>query len=354
MTDPDRPGVTYRASGVDIQAGDRAVELIRAQVARTNRPEVVGGLGGFAGLFAIDPTRWRQPLLATSTDGVGTKLAIARAMDRHTTVGLDLVGMVVDDIVVCGAEPLFLTDYIACGRVVPELMEAIVSGVADGCALAGCALIGGEIAEHPGLLEPGEYDLAGAGVGMVEADDLLGADRVRAGDVVIALASSGLHANGYSLARRVLLEMAGLPLGGALDELDGATLGESLLTPTRIYARDCLALAAEVEIHAFAHITGGGLAGNLARVIPDRLSAVLDRGSWALPAIFRLIADRGCVVTDEMESTFNEGIGMLAVLPPVAVDPALAMLKSRDVPAWVVGEVRAGRGVTLVGEHRAG
>jgi phosphoribosylformylglycinamidine cyclo-ligase len=332
---------TYAAAGVDIEAGDRAVELMKDAVRRATRPEVVGGLGGFAGLFDVSAiARYRRPLLATSTDGVGTKLRIAQAMDRHDTIGIDLVGMVVDDLVVVGAEPLFMTDYIACGKVVPERMAAIVGGVAEGCRLAGCALIGGETAEHPGVMDADDYDVAGAGVGVVEADALLGPDRVRAGDVVVAMASSGLHSNGYSLARHVLLSLAGLRLDAALDELDGALLGDVLLAPTRIYARDCLALCAAVDVHAFAHVTGGGLAANLARVLPSGVAAAIDHASWTPPPVFSLIADRGRVAADEMERTFNMGVGMVAVLPPEAVDPALALLEGRGVRGWVAGDIR--------------
>jgi len=350
---PEGPGTTYAGAGVDIAAGDRAVELMRSSVAGASRPEVVGGLGGFAGLFAFDVERYRRPLLATATDGVGTKLAIAQAMDRHDTVGIDLVGMVVDDLVVCGAEPLFLTDYIACGAVVPERVAEIVAGVAEGCRQAGCALLGGETAEHPGGLRPDEYDLAGAGVGVVDAGDLLGPDRVRPGDVVIAMASAGVHSNGYSLVRQVL-KAARLRLDEELPEL-GGPLGEVLLIPTRIYARDCLAVAAEVEVHAFAHVTGGGLAANLARVLPPHLDAVLDRDSWTPPPVFALIAARGRVDAAEMERTFNQGVGMLAVLPPQALDPALDLLAARGVPAWEAGEVIDGAGsARLVGAHPAG
>jgi phosphoribosylformylglycinamidine cyclo-ligase len=325
---------TYAAAGVDIAAGERAVELIRAQL-RSTRPEVVGGLGGFAGLFRIDANR----LLATSTDGVGTKVAIAQAMDRHDTIGIDLVAMVVDDIVVCGAEPLFLTDYIACGRVVPERIAAIVAGIDAGCVLAGCALIGGETAEHPGLLGPHEYDLAGAATGMVTDDRLLHPALVRAGDVVVGMAASGLHANGYSLARHVLLEVARLRLDSTAEL--GEPLGEVLLTPTRIYAKDCLALAAAVETHAFAHVTGGGLSANLARVLPPGLHAVLDRSSWQAPPIFELIADLGNAAPEEMERTFNMGVGMVAVVAPEQADRAVELLSRRAVPAWVAGEIRA-------------
>ncbi|HET7406297.1 MAG TPA: phosphoribosylformylglycinamidine cyclo-ligase [Mycobacteriales bacterium] len=334
-------GATYAAAGVDIEAGDRAVALMKESVARAGRPEVLGGLGGFAGLFRLDLQRWRQPVLATSTDGVGTKIAIARALDRHDTIGIDLVGMVVDDLVVCGAEPLFLTDYIACGKVVPERIAAIVSGVAEGCRQAGCALIGGETAEHPGLMGDDDYDVAGAGVGVVEADRILGPERVRAGDAVIAMASSGLHSNGYSLARHVLLDLARLPLDGPVVALDGQRLGDALLTPTRIYALDCLALLDAAEVHGFAHVTGGGLAANLARVLPDGVEAVVDRSTWEVPAIFRLIAEHGGVAAEEMERTFNQGVGMLALVARADADRAVEQLQRRGVPAWVAGELRA-------------
>jgi phosphoribosylformylglycinamidine cyclo-ligase len=333
VTDSVEGAATYAAAGVSIEAGDRAVELIKKRLTST-RPEVVGGLGGFAGMFRLDDSR----LLATSTDGVGTKVAIAQAMDRHDTIGHDLVGMVVDDIVVCGAEPLFMTDYIACGRVVPERIADIVAGIDAGCALAGCALIGGETAEHPGLLGPDDYDVAGAATGIVAADAVLGPDRVRAGDVIVAMASSGLHSNGYSLARHVLLTVSGLALDATADL--GVPLGEALLTPTRIYARDCLSLAASVEVHAFAHVTGGGLQANLDRVIPAGLEATIDRTTWTRAPIFDLIAARGNVASDEMERTFNLGVGMLAVVPAHVSELALAHLRERGVESWVCGEIR--------------
>ena len=332
-------GASYAAAGVDIEAGERAVELIKKRLTST-RPEVVGGLGGFAGLFRIDDeSDPNGRLLATSTDGVGTKVAIAQAMDVHDTIGIDLVAMVVDDIVVCGAEPLFMTDYIACGQVVPERIADIVAGIDRGCAMAGCALIGGETAEHPGLLGPDDYDVAGAATGMVRAADVLGPDRVRPDDVLIAMASSGLHANGFSLARHVLLDVARIPLDSSADL--GRPLGEVLLTPTRIYAKDCLALAAAGHVHAFSHVTGGGLTANLQRVLPDRLEPVIDRATWTPDPIFDLIAARGGVAPEEMERTFNLGVGMVAVVAADAVGPSLAVLAQRGVDAWVLGELRA-------------
>jgi len=352
---PNGAGASYAAAGVDIDAGEEAVEALRPFAAKAARPEVMGGVGGFAGLFALKAARYTEPVLAASTDGVGTKVAIAQALDKHDTVGLDLVAMVVDDLVVCGAEPLFLQDYIAVGKLVPEQIAELVKGIADGCQQAGCALLGGETAEHPGLMAAGSYDLSATGVGIVEADAMLRPDRVRPGDVLIAMGSTGLHSNGYSLVRHVLLEIARMPLEGHVEEF-GHTLGEELLAPTRIYARDCLALAAETEVRTFAHITGGGLARNLARVLPDGVHAVVERGSWTPAPVFKMIATRGRVERAEMEKTFNMGVGMVAVLPADDVDRALAVLTARHVPAWVLGEVRRcgadpDQRVKLVGEH---
>jgi phosphoribosylformylglycinamidine cyclo-ligase len=348
-------GPSYASAGVDIEAGHRAVELMRAAVARTARPEVMGGIGGFAGLF--DASRlagYRRPLLATATDGVGTKVAIAQRMGRYDTVGVDLVAMVVNDLVACGAEPLFMTDYVVCGALRPERVAAIVGGVAEGCVRAGCALIGGETAEHPGHLGPDDFDLAGAATGVVEADELLGPDRVRPGDVLIAMASSGLHSNGFSLVRK-LIGQHGREL--ALDAEPaglGRPLGEELLTPSRIYARDCLALAASCDVHAFAHITGGGLAANLGRVLPRGADATVDRGTWRPPPVFGLLASRGRVAAAEMERVFNMGVGMVAVVGPGSADRALALLASAAVPAWVAGQVTPGTGnASLSGRHPA-
>ncbi|MCV7194063.1 phosphoribosylformylglycinamidine cyclo-ligase [Mycolicibacterium brumae] len=347
------PGISYASAGVDIEAGDRAVELFKPLAKRATRPEVRGGLGGFAGLFALR-NDYREPLLASSTDGVGTKLAVAQAMDKHDTVGIDLVAMVVDDLVVCGAEPLFLQDYIAIGRVVPERVQAIVAGIAEGCVQSGCALLGGETAEHPGLMAAEHYDLSATGVGVVEADEVLGPERVRPGDVVIGMAASGLHSNGYSLARKVLLEIERLKLEGHVEEF-GRTLGEELLEPTRIYAKDCLALAAETQVRTFCHVTGGGLAGNLERVIPDGLTAELDRGAWSPGPVFGMIAQRGRIERAEMEKTFNMGVGMVAVVAPEDTDRALAILTARHVDCWVLGTVnKGGKGSVrahLRGEH---
>jgi phosphoribosylformylglycinamidine cyclo-ligase len=354
MTDrAGQHGITYGSAGVDIDAGDRAVELLKPLASKATRPEVRGGLGGFAGLFALRGG-YREPVLASSTDGVGTKLAVAQAMDKHDTVGLDLVAMVVDDLVVCGAEPLFLQDYIAVGRTVPERVGELVSGIANGCVIAGCALLGGETAEHPGLMAPDHYDMSATGVGIVEADDVLGPDRVKPGDVIIAMGSSGLHSNGYSLARKVLLEIDRMNLAGHVEEF-GRTLGEELLEPTRIYAKDCLALAAETQVRTFCHVTGGGLAGNLERVVPYGLVAELDRGTWTPAPVFRMIAQRGRIERAEMEKTFNMGVGMVAVVAPEDTDRAMAILTARHLDCWTVGTVKKGGKdeprAQLVGQH---
>ena len=278
---------------MSIEAADKAIELMKGWIEKARRPEMIGGLGGFAGLFDASALKsYDRPLLATSTDGVGTKVAIAQAMDVHDTIGFDLVGMVVDDLVVCGAEPLFMTDYIATGRVVPERIAAIVKGIAEACVEAGCALVGGETAEHPGLLAPDEYDVAGATTGVVEADKLLGPGRVRPGDAIIAMEASGLHSNGYSLVRHVLLGSAGqgrrgLGAGPATSTSSAGRSGEELLEPTRIYAKACLALADRTDTHAMAHVTGGGLAANLERVMPVELSGTIDRRHLDAPADLR-------------------------------------------------------------------
>ena len=357
MTDPTN---AYAAAGVSIEAGDRAVELMKGWVEKARRPEMIGGIGGFAGLFdASALLTYTRPLLATSADGVGTKVAIAQALDKHDTIGFDLVGMLVDDLVVCGAEPLFLTDYIATGRVVPERIAAIVKGIAEACVEAGCALIGGETAEHPGLLDPDEYDVAGATTGVVEAEKLLGPGRVRPGDAVIAMEASGLHSNGYSLVRHVLLTTAGWSLDRHVDEL-GRTLGEELLEPTRVYAKACLDLARNTRTHAMSHITGGGLAANLERVMPDDLVATIDRGTWTPQPVFDLVRRVGSVDQADLERTLNCGIGMVALVAPDDVDRAIAILDGYGIPAWTAGEVAAvsdahgapyGGSVTLTGRY---
>ena len=339
------PAITYADAGVDTAAGDRAVALMKDAVASTMTPAVVGGVGGFAGLVDVSALRdYRRPLLATSTDGVGTKVAIAQALDIHDTIGQDLVGMVVDDIVVVGARPLLMTDYIACGHVVPERIADIVRGIAQACAAIGTPLLGGETAEHPGLMAPDEYDVAGAATGVVEADRMLGAEKVRAGDVLVALGASGLHSNGYSLVRRVI-EHAGWGLEREVPEF-GRTLGQELLEPTRLYTRVCLAMletlsspAAPGPIHALSHITGGGLAANVARVLPDGLIADVDRSSWTVPPVFSTVRELGSVPWEDLEGTLNLGVGMVAVVEPGVVDAVLRVAEGSDIPAWVLGEV---------------
>jgi phosphoribosylformylglycinamidine cyclo-ligase len=344
----------YAAAGVDIVAGERAVELMKASVAASHRPEVLGGLGGFAGFFdASALARYRRPVLATSTDGVGTKVAIAQAMGVYDTIGWDLVGMLVDDLVVTGAEPLFVTDYIACGKVHPERIAAIVGGIAAACTAAGAALLGGETAEHPGLLDPDEFDVAGATTGVVEYDEILGADRVRPDDVVLALASSGLHSNGYSLVRHVVAE-AGWALDRDVPEL-GSTLGEALLTPTRVYAKDLLAMIAAAPVHSISHITGGGLANNLVRVLADGVVADLDRSTWTPPAIFGLVQALGGISQPDIEATLNMGVGMALVLPADSVAAVQQVATAAGIGSWVAGTVSAAAGdparVKLHGEH---
>jgi phosphoribosylformylglycinamidine cyclo-ligase len=345
---------SYASAGVDIEAGERAVELMKSSVRRTKRPEVIGGLGGFAGLFELDTSRYRRPVLASSTDGVGTKIAVAQAADRHDTIGIDMVAMVVDDLVVVGAEPLFLTDYIATGRVVPEKIAAIVAGIAEGCVRAGCALVGGETAEHPGVMDPDDYDVSGAAVGVVERDEMLGADRVTAGDVLLGLRSSGLHSNGYSLARHVLFQRAALGLDATPGELNGRTLADELLEPTRIYALDCLALTRTGAAHAFAHVTGGGLAGNLARVLPPHLDAVIDRRTWTPPPVFDLIRRVGDLAQDQLELTFNMGIGMVAVVSADATESATELLGERGLDVVRLGHTAPGSGRAIMTGVHAG
>lgn len=344
----DEP-LTYAAAGVDTEAGDKAVELMKAAISRTHGPEVIGGVGGFAGLFDASTLKgYRRPLLASSTDGVGTKIAIARALDIHDTIGRDLVAMVVDDIVVCGARPLVMTDYIACGKVVPERIADIVRGLAEGCEEAGVALVGGETAEHPGLMAEDDYDVAGAAVGVVEADALLGPERVREGDAVIALASSGLHSNGYSLVRAIVAR-AGWDLDRQMPEV-GRSLGAALLEPTRIYSRLCVDLAADVSgLRAFAHVTGGGLAANLSRVIPEGLAATVARDSWTVPPIFDVLRVAGDVSWRDIEATLNLGVGMVAIVASDDADALAAACTAAGIDAWELGRVTGddGRAASL-------
>ena len=333
---------SYARAGVDTAAGDLAVELMKASVRATHGPEVVGGVGGFAGLFDVGfLKRYRHPLLATSTDGVGTKVALAQATDKHDTIGFDLVGMVVDDIIVTGARPLFMTDYIACGKVVPQRIAAIVKGIADACAETGTALVGGETAEHPGLLGPDDYDVAGAATGVVERDALLGADRVQHGDVVVACASSGLHSNGYSLVRHILAQQK-LAFTDRSDAL-GGVVGEVLLEPTRLYTGPLLELLESPElgpsVHALSHVTGGGIAANLARVLPPGAWVEVDRSTWSPHSVFRVLADMNGESLESTEGTWNLGLGMIAVVSSDSASAITTRLTELGIPSWVVGMV---------------
>ncbi|GAA5034239.1 phosphoribosylformylglycinamidine cyclo-ligase [Microbacterium fluvii] len=347
----------YTEAGVDTAAGDLAVELMKSAVRRTHGPEVLGGVGGFAGLFDASALRaYAHPLLATSTDGVGTKVAIAQAIDKHDSIGRDLVGMVVDDIVVVGAKPLFMTDYIACGKVFPERIADIVRGIADGCAETGTALVGGETAEHPGLLGINDYDVAGAATGVVEAGRVLGAERVQTGDVVLALSSSGLHSNGYSLVRHIV-SGAGVSYGDNAADF-GTTWGEALLEPTRLYTAPLLRLITELAdgdrdgVHALSHVTGGGIAANLARVLPRGSWVDVDRTTWSPPPVFRVLADLGGLALEQTEGTWNLGIGFLAVVAADKADAAASALAHDGIAAWQVGVVNTGE--TPAGEYEQG
>jgi phosphoribosylformylglycinamidine cyclo-ligase len=341
-SEPGAP-LTYAESGVDITAGELAVERIKAHVRATFRPEVIGDLGGFGGLFAFDPTKYREPVLASSTDGVGTKSRIAQLAGRYDTIGLDLVAMSVDDIAVQGAEPLFFLDYISVGRLDPDMIDDIVSGVARGCRQAGCALIGGEMSEHPGIMAPGEFDLVGFVVGVVERSKTLPSG-IAAGDRVIGLHSPGLRSNGYSLARSALLERANRSLDAPAWPGAHHSLADELLRPSVIYAPSMAALREAVDVHGFAHVTGGGIGANLERVLPKHCDAAIRRGTWDEPRIFAEIQSAGSVTGDEMERVFNLGLGMLVVVPDTDVLHALDVARASGHDAWIVGDIVAGKG----------
>ena len=333
----------YAESGVDTEAGDRAVQLMRASIARTHGDRVIGGFGGFAGLFdASEIQKYRNPVLATSTDGVGTKVAIAQAIDKHDTVGQDLVAMVIDDIVVCGARTLFMTDYIACGKLRPERIAEIVGGISASCEQQQVALIGGETAEHPGLMKTDEYDLAGAAVGVVERDLLLSGNRIEPGDIAIAIAASGLHANGFSLVRKIVGDRK-LNYRDQVPEFSGVSLGEALLTPTAIYSRDLLALLDDPQlstsIRALSHITGGGIADNLARVLPVWAMLRVNRASWLPPEVFRVLANWGSLELHEVEATWNLGLGFALFCAPERASQIQNRLSELGQQSWVVGEI---------------
>ena len=328
----------YRRAGVDINAGYRAVELMKDSVARTRIPGVLSGLGGFGGLFMPDLSGMKQPVLVSGTDGVGTKLRLAFLLDRHDTVGIDCVAMCVNDILCCGAKPLFFLDYLAVGKNIPEQVAAVVSGVAEGCVQAGCALIGGETAEMPGFYRPGEYDIAGFAVGVVDRERMLGAQQVRSGDVLVALPSSGLHSNGYSLARKVF-DVERADLRRPLEELGGDSLGRALLAPTRIYVKAVLPLLESGLVRGIAHITGGGFDENLPRMLPPGLGIRIDRGALRVPKIFDLLRQAGEIPEREMYSTFNMGVGMALALAREDADKALSILCWAGEDAYVLGEV---------------
>jgi phosphoribosylformylglycinamidine cyclo-ligase len=333
----------YRQAGVDVEAGREFVSGIRDLVAQTARPGVLGGIGGFGGLFEL-PTGYRQPVLVSGTDGVGTKLKLAHATQQHGSVGIDLVAMCVNDVLTSGAEPLFFLDYIATGKLEPEQLKVVVAGIAEGCRQANCALLGGETAEMPGFYQPQEYDLAGFCVGIVEKAEILDGSRVQVGDVAIALPSSGVHSNGFSLVRRIVADR-GFSWGDRLPEFPGQTLGELFLTPTQIYVQPILAVQqAGLEIHAMAHITGGGLLENLPRCLGAGQSIRIDPGSWTLPPLFGWLAEKGSVALPEMFNTFNMGMGFVVIVPPAQSDRALELLRQQGLAPWICGEVIAGRG----------
>ena len=342
MTEPTSE--TYAGAGVDIDAGERAVDRIKQHVRSTFRPEVIGDIGGFGGLFALDLSGYRTPVLVSSTDGVGTKALVAQATGRFTTIGVDLVAMCVDDLVCQGAEPLFFLDYIAVGRLDPDHIDQLVDGVASGCRQAGCALIGGEMAEHPGAMEAGEFDLVGFAVGIVERDDLIDGRTITPGDVLIGLPSTNLRSNGYSLARRVLLERAGLPLDGPAYEGAHHSLGEELLAPSVIFSPAIRALQRAVDVRGVAHITGGGLPGNLDRVLPSGTAAEVEWGTWEVPPIFGEIQRLGQVEDDEMAKVFNMGVGMVVVVPEKESFKALDVARSEGHRASIIGRIVPGDG----------
>lgn len=338
--------ITYKSSGVDIDAGNKAVELIKKHVRITYRKEVIGDLGGFAGFFKLDLKKYKNPVLVSGTDGVGTKIKIAQDLDKHDTIGIDLVAMCVNDILVTGAEPLFFLDYIACGKLLPEKIERIVKGISDGCREAGCSLIGGETAEMPGVYKDEEYDLAGFAVGAVEEKDIIDGSKITEKDRVIGISSSGLHSNGFSLARKVLFEKGRLSYNTYIEEL-GKTLGEELLTPTKIYKK-ALDVLKHVRIKGIAHITGGGLIENPPRVLKQGLSFRFFIGSWEVPPIFNIIQSIGKIEESEMLRVFNMGIGLIIIIPEEEVDRAIKILKENGEKAFVIGEVFKGeRGVSF-------
>ncbi|WP_110934189.1 phosphoribosylformylglycinamidine cyclo-ligase [Paenibacillus bouchesdurhonensis] len=332
----------YKNAGVDIAAGNEAVERMKSHVKRTFRPEVLTDLGGFGALFGLNKDKYEEPVLVSGTDGVGTKLKIAFAMDKHDTIGIDAVAMCVNDVVVQGAEPLFFLDYLACDKVIPAKIEAIVSGIADGCSQSGCALIGGETAEMPGMYAEGEYDIAGFTVGVVDKSKIINGSKIAAGDTIIGLASSGVHSNGFSLVRKLLLEQCGYSLHDSLPELDGALLGDVLLTPTKLYVKPVLALLEQVQVKGMAHITGGGFIENIPRVLPEHVGAEINYGAWPILPIFDLLQKKGDVSNRDMFTTFNMGIGLVIVVAAEEADKTLETLRAAGETPYVIGRVTEG------------
>lgn len=349
MEDKESRGLTYAAAGVDITAGNEAVEMMKTHVRRTLRPEVLTELGGFGGLFALDTAKYREPVLVSGTDGVGTKLKVAMLLNKHDTIGIDAVAMCVNDILVQGAEPLFFLDYLAVGKLEPKQVADIVKGIAEGCVQAGCALIGGETAEMPGFYPPGEYDVAGFAVGVADRAKIIDGTTITPGDKVLGLASSGLHSNGYSLARKAFLEAAGRKPEEFIPEL-GRTLGEELLQPTRIYVKTVLPLLGKYQIKGLAHITGGGLTENIPRVLPSGCKVVIQRGSWPVKPVFHLLQAAGRIDDAEMLRTFNMGVGMVLIVPADEAEAVLAELAAWGEQAWEIGVVGSGEpGVEYTG-----
>ncbi|MNH87907.1 Phosphoribosylformylglycinamidine cyclo-ligase [compost metagenome] len=332
----------YKSAGVDIAAGNEAVERMKKHVKRTFRPEVMTDLGGFGALFGLNKDKYEEPVLVSGTDGVGTKLKLAFAMDKHDTIGIDAVAMCVNDIIVQGAEPLFFLDYLACDKVIPAKIEAIVAGIAEGCAQSGCALIGGETAEMPGMYSEGEYDIAGFTVGVVDKSKIINGRSIKAGDTVIGLASSGVHSNGFSLVRKVLLEQAGYSLQDKLAELDGAVLGDVLLEPTKLYVKPVLELIQQVEVKGMAHITGGGFIENIPRVLPEGVNVDIEFGSWPILPIFNLLQEKGSVSNRDMFTTFNMGVGLVIVVGEDQAEQAVKILQEQGETPYIIGKVTEG------------
>ncbi|THF78785.1 phosphoribosylformylglycinamidine cyclo-ligase [Cohnella fermenti] len=339
----------YKQAGVDIAAGNEAVERMKKHVKKTFRPEVLTGLGGFGGLFGLNKDKYEEPVLVSGTDGVGTKLKLAFSLDKHDTIGIDAVAMCVNDVVVTGAEPLFFLDYLACGKLIPEKVEAIVKGVAEGCQQAGCALIGGETAEMPGMYQDGEYDIAGFTVGIVDRPKAIDGSAIAAGDVVIGLGSSGVHSNGYSLVRSLLIDRMGYSYVDELPELEGKKLGDVLIEPTRIYVKSVLKLLESVKIKGMAHITGGGFIENIPRVLPETVNVDIELGSWPIQPIFKLMQRDGKISDRDMFTTFNMGVGMVLVVPAEQADEAVALAKENGEAAYVIGKVTEGSRIVTFG-----